>query len=143
MATLCNKKNCCYIASPFVLRFVTNCYIPSRCYIPCFINAIVSDYECGCVLLWDKEFGKIVLELQADTRRRAGYVKAYQEGGLGKAQEGMPLKAVTSRHNDSSMASLDLAQSSQKVSQEGNSGIPQHQNEAEKQPPENEMFDSL
>nr|XP_022298273.1 leucine-rich repeat serine/threonine-protein kinase 2-like isoform X2 [Crassostrea virginica] len=101
------------------------------------------DYECGCVLLWDKEFGKMVLELQADTRRRAGYVKAYQEGGLGKAQEGLPLKAVTSRHNDSNMASLDLAQSSQEVSEEGNSGIPQHQNEAEKQPPENEMFDSL
>ena len=107
------------------------------------INAIVSDYECGCVLLWDKEFGKIVLELQADTRRRARYVKAYQEGGLGKSQEGLPLKAVTSRHNDSSMASLDLAQSSQEVSEEENSGIPQHQNETEKQPPENEMFDSL
>ena len=70
-------------------------------------------------------------------------MKAYQEGRLGKSQEGLPLKAGTSRHNDSSMASLDLAQSSQEVSEEGNSGIPQHQNEAEKQPPENEMFDSL
>ena len=39
MATLCNKKNCCYKASQFVLRFVTNCYIPSRCYIPCSISA--------------------------------------------------------------------------------------------------------
>ena len=70
-------------------------------------------------------------------------MKAYQEGRLGKSQEGLPLKAVTSRHNDSSMASLDLAQSSQEVSEEGNSGIPQQQNEEEKQPPENEMFDSL
>ena len=40
MATLCNKKNCCYIASQFVLRFVTNCFIPSRCYIPCSISAL-------------------------------------------------------------------------------------------------------
>ena len=39
MATLCNKKNCCYIASPFVLRFVTNYYIPSRCYILWSIRA--------------------------------------------------------------------------------------------------------
>ena len=40
MATLCNKKNCCYIASLFVLRFVTNCYIPSRCYIPWSIRGV-------------------------------------------------------------------------------------------------------
>ena len=39
MATVCNKNICCYIASPFVLRFVTNCYIPSRCFIPWSIRA--------------------------------------------------------------------------------------------------------
>ena len=39
MATLCNNNFFCYIASPFVLRFVTNCYIPSRCYIPYSIRA--------------------------------------------------------------------------------------------------------
>jgi hypothetical protein len=32
IATLCNKK-ICYIASPFAERYVTICYITSRCYI--------------------------------------------------------------------------------------------------------------
>ena len=43
MATLCNNNFFCYIASPFELHFVTNCYIPcckwqryvTNCYIPC------------------------------------------------------------------------------------------------------------
>jgi hypothetical protein len=32
----------CYIASPFAVRYITICYILSRCYIPCLINAYSS-----------------------------------------------------------------------------------------------------
>jgi hypothetical protein len=35
------KKILCYIASPFAERYVTISYIPSRCYIPCLIKALI------------------------------------------------------------------------------------------------------
>ncbi|XP_055999651.1 leucine-rich repeat serine/threonine-protein kinase 2-like isoform X2 [Ostrea edulis] len=98
------------------------------------------DDDCGCVLLWDREFGKITKELEVDIKRRSMYVKASQERKLSQSQESIHSRPLLG-YSNSNQSLLD----SQDVNTEENNTFPSGQNGTQnpQSSPENEMFDSL